>query len=329
VAPDDVRFRAANREVRQGDTWVLEETVRTADGRAALRGHAAAARAQASRPQQDGLTDFERALGLRWVAAVRTPGTRVVASTEQGEAMTTALSCDIAADLVRRTFRSEAQLPRGFTVYLLAGDDEARGFAARHPSFDDAARKRLERLSGMWVPGRKDLLEYASTSARRIDGAVRQSTNHLLNQMFSARDHAWVQEGLGIYLSHMVTGTRLTFFVKESRYGHDTQRGERSLSDTSDWLHEARVRLDDTPVDLDLLLFRELNVMTRLDALYANALAAYLLETRPQAAHDLFLRLGAGTSVPQAVEQALDTDVRGLEHRFVRWLRETGRPGPR
>ncbi len=323
VAPDDARFRMVNGDVRRGDEWVLAETQRTPEGRSTLRAAAARALGGVPAPTPSRVSSVERSLGLQWTAAVATPGVRVLATTSPAEAAASAALCEAADDLVGEVLAMQLAIPNGLGFYVLRDRREARTFVGRHPSMDEASRRDLDRFSGLWIPKSLQALEYSDHPAMRIDGTVRQTVNLLLRRALGGDLRAWVSEGTGIYLSHLLTGTRLTYFAKASRYAQDSEAGERSLSGAADWLVEARRMLDEDPLDLDLLLHRDLNVMTGLDSLYAHALSAYLLETRPKEARQFLLRLGEGMKVAEAIALTLDTDVHGLQYRLERWLRET------
>jgi hypothetical protein len=186
----------------------------------------------------------------------------------------------------------------------------------------EADRARLLPLSGFPV-GPRWYLESSSTPEGRLDGADRVTLNRCLADTFDFQARpAWVTEGLGIYLTRLLTGTSLSNFVAPSRYAgeEDSDRDPQ----TADWMASARslVAKGRMP-ELLYVLGLSLNAMTQEDLVLAYALSAYLVEGLPDRATAFLQAVGRGDPGDQAFLAALGMPVQVVQERLCRWLDET------
>lgn len=306
------------------EEWVLEESRRTPGSRARLRRlleEAYAGLAPLERTQAEGR---ERDLAIRWRGGVRGEGVSVFSSLSVMEAERTALAVGASRRFVSAVFGRELNLPAGMRVLLLGRPGNRDGLLSRHPEIDAEERALLRQLDGGWIaPGL--LADWSSSSVKRTDGTVRQAVSSMLVTGFGLEPRSgWAWEGFGLYLTHALVGTRLTFFVQRTDYGADPDADQRSLSDLpEDWLREARLMLEgENPPSLSFLLGRELNDMRANDALLAHALAAYLLEGRPDSAAAILDGLGAERAPDELFVEVLGLSLPELAERLRAWLSE-------
>ena len=142
-------------------------------------------------------------------------------------------------------------------------------------------------------------------------------------------EQGWVFEGFGLYLVYQLLGTRLTQFVQEDRYRDGSEEfNERIYGAGAKWLPEARAVMEGPePPKLPFVLGADVNRMTQRDMLVAYALAAYLLEARPDQVDPILTAIGRGENPVETLEKRLQLDLPGIERRVRRWLAEMGDSG--
>jgi hypothetical protein len=136
-------------------------------------------------------------------------------------------------------------------------------------------------------------------------------------------------EGVGLYLSWLVTGTRATFFVAPDRYGRLVESLAEKLADQkTDWLAEAAKLMERGPW-LDGLLRKEVHMMNGEDLVLAFAFAAWVLEGSLPATPGFLREAGAAEEGPEKLLPAhFRGDAPGLEARIRRWIVERKRLDP-
>jgi len=226
--PDDARARKLNGQVRSGGGWLLRDTVVARRRRRELIRDGMRAARRTPKPDRVAVSAEERALGLRWNASLRGDWWRCVATTGADEARKALQVADASWQLVEEVFDITLRPPEDCRAYLLSGDAEARRFVHAHREFDARTRKWILGLSGGWVSGRYHLIEFSPERAQRIDGVARQAIGVLLKREFGVTARVgWAWEGFGFYLGYLLTGTRLTFYVRKTRYAQE--RADRAL----------------------------------------------------------------------------------------------------
>lgn len=194
----------------------------------------------------------------------------------------------------------------------------------------DSQKEYLKGLAGFWAPGTRCVVAASSWEDRRIDGAVRQAVNRGFHNHYSNLDDiVGISEGLETYLSECLTGTRLTIFVKQTRYTTDDGETERILSDDDDWFQIARERLDSgTLPTVYQALSCSLNSMTSAELLTSYVLAAYLMEGRTEPWGKWMAALEDNAPrFEDGLVAAFGMDIKTIQARLDRWLREI-RPEP-
>lgn len=328
LVPDDPLLRARLGEVFDRDAWVLAETARGRETRARLRalvrrllGEAEAGVAPAS------VSPREAGFALELVGAWRSGDVRVVATTDEAEARRVAAALAAAGPLVGELLALEAHLSPGASVFLLRAPAEGRTWLERHPALDDAQRAYMAQLEGGAVAGVGDFAYWADDVRRRVDGTVRLGLAWLFaGGAGLGLQHGMLSEGLGLYLTRELVGTRLTWFVQPSKY--ERQEEDRRLrgmllDPAVNWMDEAHKLLaKPSSPKLQFLVGKPVNQMSTEDLLVAYVAAAYLLEGWPAQTPALVKAIGAGANPQTAFEEHLGYGLEELDARMRRWLGE-------
>ena len=339
VASSDEAVHAARDEVRDGDGWILAETFLARDRRAELRQAARSAAASAPEPRASSATAEDLAFVLGAVAALDAPPLRGVTAGSADELRQALRLATATAAWFRAAF-GEASPGPGRIVFSVSESAEAgrRTIRAR-PEWSEREKAFAEPLNCTWVPGAPRVLVYADDAPVRLEWPVRQAVAQTLFRAFGVETtHGCLHEGFGVYLTSGITGTHLTWFVSPGAYapaaggagtGEKLPLAQRLRAPTADWLEEARALCATRPPDLRLLLGKDVNAMTPEDLVASYALAAYLLEGRPQDAAR-FARLLTRDGLDAALATSVRATAEGLERRLLRWLDESvADPAPR
>jgi hypothetical protein len=326
VLPDDAEVRALRHEVRAGEEWLLAESVLGKERRATVKqvvrdALAAVPRAEPILPNPD-----EQRLRVAWKSCLRTPSVRVLSTGDSDDALRVLQATHAAAGVFSALLGVEAVHPEGLTIYVLANAGEEQAFLAAHPAVDEATRPFLLTLEGAGLPGSANAVFWSKQAAVRLDGATRHVLSQLLQSVFGIGvEVGWVYEGLGLYLTRELVGTRLTWYVVPGLSSTDYEKNLRAklLGSETNWMNEAWELLkSERRPELSKLLSRDVNAMTVDDVLTAYALVAYSIEGRPEAVAAL-LRGCATDGEPAAiVRQSLGMELEELTSRLTRWLGE-------
>lgn len=317
LAPDDAALRDLDGETHAGGRWILRETAATAAGRRRVADLARDARKAAAKAEAAWSREPD------WVSVLSIGGFTVRSAFPKSDTEEIARGIVGARELFSRVFENEASIPDGLVVFLFADYWSHKRFLESRTDVKPERRKECLDLGNYWI-GDGALVCYDEPQAERVDGLVRQTLSNVkskIGRMYRASD--WMGEGLGMYLTHALVGTRLTAFVQSTQYSDESVG--REISDArSDWVALARRMVErGFEPKIPILVGTPLNSLTRDDGLFAYALGAYFLETRPSDAARLIARTQDGTNFHRALAETCGTDAEGLEVRFLRWLRET------
>jgi len=330
VAPEREDLRALAEESRATDgRWVLAETLRAATRRPALARAAQEALAAVPEPGEGRPTAAENDVPLPWTAGLQGRLVRVLGTTGRDEVAQAVRTAEACFALFGKAFPGEVPPIPGLTILLLRTGEERDTLLRTHPAADDAFRTWAADLSSGWLPGQNVVYGWSTTREGRMEWCARQPIGSLLRRRFGVRSkHGWAFEGFGLYLSHLVTGRRQTFFVRRTDYGEDgAPHGDlwdKLRSEGADWRREARRLLVSARApDLRLLLGKDVNAMDTEDMLASYALAAFVLEGRGPQALAWLEAVGDDTPWEEALQVALGLDAETLRLRLRRWLEET------
>ena len=325
VDPEDGEIRALRGEVQVEGQWVLHETVTARERRLELKKLVRDSLDAVPAPEKLLPSESDAALGVAWRTLVRTPEVRVVSSGDYTEAAVVLQACHAAGSVFRALFGKEVRPPEGYTVYLLANEGEERTFLDAYPGLDPESKAFYLTLEGVGLPG-SHCVQWSKDPKHRVDGAVRHTLTQLMSLAFGVdTSFAWMLEGIGLYLTRELVGTRLTWYVGDDANPDEFKKNLRAKLTASDtnWMNEAYEMLrGERRPDLAVTLKRDLNTLTLEDMLYAYVLAAYLIEARPAEAPKLFASIGSGAE-PETVFQAiLGMSLPQTAERVTRWLGE-------
>ncbi|MCK6459802.1 MAG: hypothetical protein L6Q95_07890, partial [Planctomycetes bacterium] len=267
-------------------------------------------------------------LGVAWTDAVETETWRVVATTGLEEARKAAVIATATAPLFEACF-GVAVAPRpGQVCYVMAERKDFHAVLERHPGCKPEFRKFAWEVASAWLPRTSVLLAVHAQAATRLEYAARQPTAALMLRAFGiTAKHGWAYEGIGLYLTELLTGTHTTYTIHPSDYARDDRREKAELfariqAADADWFEVARHLVRDRKCpDLVEMMSKDVNLMDAADLVFSYVLAAYLLEAQADKAPALLRAIGE-KKVPfhEAVPQALGIDVRTLQQRVESWL---------
>lgn len=327
--PDDARTRGLLGEVKAGEAWVLEETLFARTRRSELKEWIDRAKDPSAKLFVTELSPLEQSMGIVLAQHVETPHVRVVGTCDKTECETTARACEAVGDVLRSCFSITTEHESGYTIYLLTNSSEGSAVLEKLPGVSPEYREFLRKVVGAKIPMQPYVVYWDKDSKRRIDGSVRQTIGSFLDRAFGiGMEAGWAWEGLGLYLTRELVGTRLTWFVQTDGGSKPDALRSRLAKPDANWISEAHELLSkpDRPpfaVSID----RELSAMTTQDLLYAYALAAYFVEGRPGQGAEVLARIGSGIGggrekTSAAIKAVLKLDAAGLEARLTRWLSE-------
>jgi len=326
VDPDDAQSHALLGEVHGEKGWVLQETVTAKTRRAAIRAAVEAAKSAPPGIVPAAATADEKQMFDKWKSGAQSGTVRVIGTGEVKACEDLANHCRIAGAVFQAVLGAAPQWAEGFGILLATGAGEKDALVAALPGLEAAQRDALKKTIGGGIPGTWKIVLFEPDEKKRADCGVRHALAHLLHQGWNVETtHAWVFEGLGLYLTREICGTRLTWFCTGSgvsNEGKNSPRGKLIVGDVN-WMNEAyKLLTREAPVDLATVLGRELSTMGVEDVLVSYALCAYLVEGRPEATPVLLQAVGENVPPADAIQKALGMTVPELQERLVRWLSE-------
>jgi len=326
VRPDDKDIRATLGEVLLDGNWVLGESATAKQRRAELKAAVKDSLASVSKPQELLPSRADSDLGVAWKTLLRTDNVRVVSTGDHDEAMRVLQAAEAARGLFNIAFGVVVPYPADYTIYLLVHEKEQLAFLSAHPAVDEEGKAFFLSLQGCELPGLADCVYWNADPAARLDGTTRHTISRLLGTSFGlTTEHGWAYEGLGLYLTREIVGTRLTWYVQPGSDPSEYQKSLRArlLATKTNWMNEAfEILGSERRPDLERVLTRNVNGMKVEDLLVSYALAAYLIEGRPDQVAPLLRRIGGGVAPGMAIRQVLGMDIDQLTERLQRWLGE-------
>jgi hypothetical protein len=323
---DDADTRYLLGEGRKGESWVLLELLRSDERRVELAAAVEDAFAEPVTLTPSEPNAREQAVGLSYTAAFETPDGRVVGTVPADELQRSGILLAAIRRHLVGVFGKDARYGENCTIYVLEPTHKD-AFIDGVPEIDAAYRDFMRTLLGSGIQGTDDLAQWGPSEADRRDMLVREGVGWLFADAFGITTaHGWVHEGFGLYFSKQLVNTRLHWFARPSEYGRvedDEALRNRMAGGRTDWLLEALLLLQaEQAPKLQFLLGKDVNRMTTPELLVSHALAAYLIEGRPESLPAIWAAIGEGQPSPQVLERVLETDVERLQASLVRWLVE-------
>lgn len=325
--PDDLLVRTRRGESPLEGAWVMQDTLLSRQRRAQLHRFLQAELAALEAGQEDAPSGLEAELKLRFHAA-KTSRFRVLSSESLEDALALTSALPLVQSLFQWLLQSQATLPYGLRVYLMGGAAERDAFLGSYPGLAPDYVEELKRVSGTGLRGSSTWVYWLGDRAERKDGVVRMAFAFLLNAEFKLTvRQGWLFEGLGIYLTQAVTGTRLTTFQEAERGGYDKQaRGERSrlTSPDTNWMREGLAILHQwTANEYEDIFAKPVHDMQRADLLASYVTAAYLAEAHPDQLYRIAAAAAEEVSSAKLVTRELGFDLEELLVRLRRWVEES------
>jgi hypothetical protein len=320
VDPDDARIHELQGDVKDGDRWVLTETVRGKQRRAEIKSIVKTAIDSPVALEPTSPSSAEAGWADQWTCSTRVGALRVLGC--GGASDCEALARTLAACRVALAgiLDVELQQPETFNFYLVAGNAARTAFLERCALGEDA-RNFLSKAPGGGLPGGNDTVLFESDVKRRNDCAVRNALSHLLWKNYGLRDrNGWAWEGLGIYLTRELVGTRFTWY---SLAGPNANALKTSLlAPESNWMNEGLKLLGGGAADLGVVLAKPVSEFGLEDMLVSYVFSAYLIEGRPDKAADFLQRTGKDAKPEESSRAVFGWSMATLQDHLVRWLQE-------
>jgi hypothetical protein len=319
--PDDPRVHALVGEVLDGGQWMLAETVtgkkRRADIRALVKSNLEG-KIDASALQPEAA---EAPLADAWSCGTATELVRVLGANGSSDCDAVARLLHASARVFGGVFGIEVKRPASFTFFLMPGP--ARGpFLDRVTDLSPELKALLAKAPGGGLPNGHGTALFEVDPGRRNDCAVRNALGELFRSNFDIQlEHGWAWEGLGLYLTRELVGTRFTWYVLANP---STESLHKSLlKPDSNWMNEGlKILTAANAPDLATVLAKPVSELAIPDMLVGYVFGAYLVEGRPEQAAEFLRRIGAGAAVEDVSRSVLGLSLRDLREHLLRWLKE-------
>jgi hypothetical protein len=324
IDPDDARVHALLGEVEVDGKWSMPETASGKARRAEIKALVKQCLDAAPAVVNDTAIADEAKRGGTWSTALHSGGVRVLGTVSADECGRIARTCAAIGPFLEAALGCKSTYPDGFTFYVFGSPQEKNTFVEKLSDIPADAREYMTKIASVGLASTSNVLLGDSDPAKRLDGAVRHTLTHLLRSGFSVDDRqGWVWEGLGLYLTRELVGTRYTWFVSLQPDPTQDARRVGLLTPASNWMNEALKLFDSQkPPSLAFVCERELGQMHVEDMLCAYAFAAYCVEGRPHETPDLLRRVGGGDTTAAAVQDLFKLSMEEMQERLTRWLKE-------
>lgn len=323
---DDADTRYLLGEGKREGQWVLLEVLRSDERRAELAASVAGAFAEPVEFTAVEANARELAIGLKWTGVFSTPSGRVLGTVPADELKRAGILLAAIRRHLTGVFGKDADFGKECTIYVLPPADKD-AFINGLPDIAQDYREFMRTLLGSGIQGGDDLGQWGPSEADRRDMLVREGVGRLFVDAYGiTTTQGWAHEGFGLYFSKQLVDTRLHWFARPSEYGRAEDEDElrnRMSGGKTDWLLEALIMLkSEHAPKLQFLLGKDVNRLTTPELLISQALAAYLIEGRPEALPAIWTAIGAGEPSPQVLERSLGTSIDQLQATLTRWLEE-------
>jgi hypothetical protein len=323
IDPEDEVVHGLQGELRVEKAWVLAETVTAEARRAELQQCVQDARQSPPKPEPCTPSAEDKGYLPAWKLAYACEGVRLLLQTSEAEALDMLQAEHAARALVEAVCGKRAAPSPGFSAYVIVEPADCDKFAAAVPDSTDADHRLWRAAPGFGIPHRAAAVLWDKEPRRRLDCFTRHLVASCLFAGYGIDSRqGWILDGLGIYLTHQLTGTRCTWF-RPDRPDEDRALRLRLAAEKSNWIVEAQKLVQGgSPPKLADVLKKPLGELTLDDLLVSNAFCAYLVEGLPKALPEILDRIGRGGSAPETIAAVTKRSFPEIEARFVRWLGE-------
>lgn len=339
VDPEEPRVHERLGDVKIGEKWMTKESAVTKAQRDKIKEQVKASLAGVPKPQPKQPTADEAKLVGSWSSVLGTDRVRVLSTGDAQECERMVQVVQTAGALLEGLLGTSAVYPEGYTIYMVTRPEDKAPFIARLPNIPSDQRKFMLTSVGGGIHNTFDVAVFDADPKVRLDLAVRCTYGPILRGAYNLSPaQGFAFEGLGLYLTREILGTRLTWWVVPAKAPRGEFFGDaevtqdveaqqtraRLMNASTNWLAEAlKLYEAGTAPKLQHVTRRHVDKMTVDDMLVSYALTAYLLEGRPDQANDFYASVGSGDGAEAAAKNVLDLSLPDLEKRLHRWLRET------
>lgn len=337
VDPEEARVHEKRGDVKVDGKWLMKETVAHKQQREKIRALVKKCMAEVPKGASTTPNADELKLVSAWRCTLATDDVRVLSTGDNDGCERMVQAVQAAGALIDGMLGTRVSYPGGYTIYLL-GPEEKATFIERLPEIPDKDRKMMLGTAGGGIPSTNNNAIWDTDPKVRLDMAVRLTYQNLLRSAygFGSKEGGFASEGLGLYFTREILGTRLTWWVIPTK----VPRGEffseavvtqdveaqatraRLMQADSNWLNEALKLFDaGSAPHLAQVTRRHVDSMSTADILVSYAFIAYLLEGHPEQANEFFVHVGSGTA-EEASKATFDLTLADVEKRLHRWLKE-------
>ncbi len=323
IDPEDAVVHGLRGEVRAESGWLLAESVGGAARHAQLAALAHEALQASVQTEPAGAAREDLAYLPAWKVALGCEGLRVLSQTSEDEARSLLQVQHAARALLGSVCGKPLAPSPGFSAYVLVESGERESLLAALPEASAEEKKSWIGAPGFGIPHRAAVVVWHADPKCRLDCFTRHFVASCLFAGYGLEARTgWVMEGLGLYLTHALTGTRETWFHPDQA-GDESALRKRLRSSKTDWRAEARKLVADGHAPkLAELVEKPLGTMNLADMLLATLFAQYLAEGQAQALPELLDRIGRGGGSAATLAVVLGRPLPEIEARFLRWLVE-------
>ena len=298
----------------EGRPWVSKTVRASFDRRKELKDIVSRER-KAGEAMED-LEPREYEASLIWEASGKNVRARAFSRIGKEDAKAALELAYAAQSLINEGCGIDVELPEGLTFYLVEDNAQLVEVAQAHP---ESSADGLEEVGSFWLDWRS-MVTWGEDTTIRVDAVSRQTVSWLLRHKYKLSvKQGWAWEGIGLYLSFRVCGTRLRFFVRETDYVRTEGRSDDLRNPQANWLKLARDVLQKQPPNMKFLLGKDVNSLTERDLLVSYALGAYLVEGRKAELPKILARITTEPST-QVLQEELGLDPDQLAKELRRWL---------
>jgi hypothetical protein len=328
VDPEDAWARGERYEAKHDGEWVMMEVANAASGREELRALEQKLRGELKPAKISLLTTLEDELEVQFKPPLQGGSVRVLGTVEEEELKQCSDNLRVAKELLQAHLGERCVYTDGFTYFLLKSEAEKAAFLNSHPKVEDSDRAFYQTLESVTLTGAQHFGSWSDDAPRRLDSACRQGISNLLYHGYEITgEQGWAFEGVGLYFTHAVAKTHLTWFVSPSRYmsaKDDAALREKLSRSSVNWLDEARALMkEDKLPKFHTMAGRDLNRLSTEHLLLCNAAVAYFVEGRPGVLPKILKKLGRGRTEHEVFLEELGMDLMQFDKRLRKWLVET------
>ena len=341
--PDDQVLRESIGHVTGADgSWLDGDTVDSVERRKELEGMVGSVLADVPELAVWQGPELLAAPAGQWTAALKTPRVKLAGSVPLEEIerslrlvhalddiLQGAIPAPEAVETDRGTIRRLEVSPflGRYTVYMLGHPGEIPGLLSSFPDLTEEEVQLFPQLCTAVLDQQNTIGVWETHPDKRLDGLVRQIVGIFLRDHYSLSTRiGWAWEGLGLYLTHLAVGTRLTYYIRPGNYVEGAVRpklGRRLMDSKTNWLGVFLEEMQqDRPPRLVYTLGKDVNSMDIRDLLVSYALASFLLELHDDRLPRILTRVGHGDDTVRVLEEEFGETLPEIQERLVRWSRD-------